>query len=38
MPAVRPVILAGGLRGAIVNMVILGPCKAMEPKDPSQIG
>jgi hypothetical protein len=36
--ALRPVIAGGDLRRAIVLAAILGPCRALEPKDPSQPG
>ena len=35
-PAHRRVIGAGDLRRAIVVMAVLGPCRALEPKDASQ--
>jgi hypothetical protein len=34
----RRVIGGGDLRRAIVLMAILGPCRALEPKDPSTLG
>ena len=35
--ALRPVIAGGDLRRTIVLMAILGPCRALEPKDASQV-
>ena len=37
-PAVRRVIAGGDLRRAIVLIAILGPCRALEPRDASQLG
>ena len=34
----RPIIESGDLRRAIVLMVVLGPCRARELKDSSQLG
>ena len=36
--ALRRVIAGGDLRRAIVLIAILGPCRALEPKDASQLG
>jgi hypothetical protein len=36
--ALRRVVAAGDLRRAIILMAILGPCRALEPKDASQLG
>lgn len=36
--ALAPVIVGGDLRRAIVMIAILGPCRALEPKDASQLG
>ena len=36
--ALSPVIVDGDLRRAIVMIAILGPCRALEPKDASQLG
>ncbi len=37
-PALRRVIAGGDLRRAIVLMAILGPCRALELQDASQLG
>lgn len=36
--SLRRVIAGGDLRRAIVLIAVLGPCRALEPKDASQVG